>query len=78
MNEPSVRHVACDSPTQLNDLFFAVVLKQLVKKALVHVRVVHENPLGVVESGLLRLGEALLTPRADLVDGLLFEGVSFP
>ncbi|MXY87760.1 MAG: hypothetical protein F4Y92_02735 [Dehalococcoidia bacterium] len=78
MDEAPVAHVADDRPPDLEDLLLGVVLRQLLEQLAVDVGVVYEEPLGVVERGLLGLAEVLVAPRRDLADGALLEGVTFP
>ena len=78
MDEAPEAQVAHDRPADLDDLLLGVVLPELVEQLAVDVGVVDEEPLGVVERGLLRLVEVLVAPRRNLVDGVLLEGLSFP
>ncbi|MYD27554.1 MAG: hypothetical protein F4X03_01355 [Dehalococcoidia bacterium] len=78
VDQAPVAHVAHDRPADLEDLLLGVVLRQLVEQLAVDVGVVDEQPLGVVERRLLSLAEVLVTPRRNLADGALLEGVTFP
>ena len=78
MNQAPVAQIAHDRPPNLEDLFLGEVLPQLLEQLAVDVRVVDEQPLGVVERRLLRLAEVLVAPRRNLADGALLEGVTFP
>jgi hypothetical protein len=78
VNQSPVTHVAHDRPPDLEYLLLGEVLAQLVEQFAVDVRVIDEEPLGVVERRLLRLAEVLVAPRRDLPDGALLEGFTFP
>lgn len=78
MDQPPVPQVADRRPRDLEDLLLGVVLPELLEQLPVDVRVVDEQPLGVVEGGLFRLREVLVAPRRNLRDGRLLEGLSFP
>lgn len=63
MDEAAKAEVAHNRPAQFDHLFLRVVLQQFIEERLVDVLVVDDEPLGVVERGLLALREVLLAPR---------------
>jgi len=78
VDQPPEAEIADHGPPELDDLLFAVELQQLIEERLVDVVVVDEEALGVMQGRLLGVAEVGVGPVADLRDGFLFEGLSFP
>ena len=78
VDEPAKPKVTHHRPAELYDLLLVIVLQQFIEQRLVDVVVVDEQAFGVVQGGLLRRAQVGSVPAANLRDGLLFEGLSFP
>ena len=77
MDQAAEAEVADHGPAKFHDLLLRVVPQELIEQFLVDARVVDEEALRIMERGLFGIAEVGLTPVADALDDVLFEGLSF-